>query len=51
MGIIFPIYADIFVEKWENESMHLFFMIGCISAGFLLELLVVLFSGLRFLKS
>lgn len=50
MGIIFPIYADIFVEKWEDESMHLFFMIGCIAAGIFVGAFSCLIFRLTILK-
>lgn len=33
MGIIFPLYANIFIAEWESSGMRYFFIAGCITAG------------------
>lgn len=33
MGIIFPLYANIFIAQWNSSSMKIFFIAGCIAAG------------------
>jgi methyl-accepting chemotaxis protein len=45
MGIIFPIFADFFVDEW-SDGMRSFFVAGCITAGLVIG--VVNFAILRF---
>ena len=33
MGILFPLYANLFIAEWENYNMQIFFAAGCIVAG------------------
>ncbi len=33
MGVIFPLYANIFIAEWESSGMRFFFIAGCITAG------------------
>ena len=33
MGIIFPLYANFFVNKWQSQTMKYTFVIGCVAAG------------------
>lgn len=53
MGIIFPLYAHLFVAEWKSFNLFIFFCIGCISAGIIVgfvSFLIFKFTILKIIK-